>query len=136
MKFVQATDVGAGALLSILKLLFTTVDRFHAPSYDLHSTVQLFVPSLGQYEPIFIVVATPHVLPVHHNVWLAPLNILYSQVVNDDHHASLSVKVTLKFALYQLHAAGAVILVTGSVLSNLYIPLHVLVFHAKSTEHK
>ena len=42
VKSVQVNDDILGALVSILKLLLTTFDTFHALSYDLHSTVHLF----------------------------------------------------------------------------------------------
>jgi len=79
VKFVQLTVVGTGALLSKLKLLLTPLDTFHALSYDLHSTLQLFVQSTVQYNHIFIPVDALHALVVHHNVCVAPLNILYWQ---------------------------------------------------------
>ena len=77
MKSVQVNDDILGALVSILKLLLTTIDTFHALSYDLHCTLQLLVQSTVQYDPIFIPVSSLHALFAQSSVCVAQLNTLY-----------------------------------------------------------
>jgi len=65
-----------GAAESILYIHVAYADEFHAESVLYHTTIQLFVPFVGQYDAFVILVATLHVLAVHHNVWVVQLNIL------------------------------------------------------------